>query len=41
MYSIDDFGIFKYIETLYPGSIISMSEEGAVIQFIEKNQDIL
>lgn len=37
-YSVDDFVIFKYIETLYPGLIISTTEEGAIIQSMEKSK---
>ncbi|KAF0748682.1 jerky protein-like [Aphis craccivora] len=35
-YSINDFVIFKYDETLYPGRIISTTENGAFIQSMEK-----
>jgi len=37
-YSVDDFVIFKYIETLYPGLIISTPKEGAIIQSMEKSK---
>lgn len=38
-YSVDNFVIFKYIETLYPVLIISTTEEGgAIIQSMEKSK---
>jgi len=36
--SVNDFVIFKYIETLYPGLIISTTEEGAITQSMEKSK---
>lgn len=37
-YLINDFVIFKYDETLYPGLIINTTEEGAFIQSMEKSK---
>jgi len=37
-YSINDFVIFKYDETLYPGRIINTTENGAFIQSMEKSK---
>lgn len=37
-YSVNNFVMFKYIETLYPGLIISTTEESAIIQSMEKSK---
>lgn len=37
-YSVDDFVIFNYMGTLFPGIIVKTSEEGAVIHSMEKTK---
>lgn len=37
-YSVDDFVIFNYMGTLFPGIIVKTSEEGAVIHLMEKTK---
>lgn len=37
-YSVNDFVIFNYLGTLYPGLIVKTSEEGAIIQSMEKTK---